>query len=198
MTYVSCLSYCHKLKGFSDPSKVFYVSQMLKGFHKVGFCLDSRLPITLPILAKLISVAPSLVGSPYQICQLQAMCSLAFFAFLRIGEMTSTSGRSDTSPLQISHVGKLLSSSRDLNAFKITFGNFKHSYNAPPFFHFGVSSATILPCGAFGQVFSNARDPTGCSLHYSGWGPSFSVSFFQSVVLCRTVLWFVPLSLQGT
>ena len=47
--------------------------------------------------------------------------------------MTSTSGRSDTSPLQISHISKLLSSSRDLIAFKITFGNFKHTYNVRPF-----------------------------------------------------------------
>ena len=39
--------------------------QMLKGLNKVGFRLDSRLPITLPILDKLISVAPSLFGSPY-------------------------------------------------------------------------------------------------------------------------------------
>ena len=122
MTYVSCLGYCHKLKAFSDPSKVFYVAQMLKGFNKVGFRLDSRLPITLPILNKLIPVLTSLVGSRYhdQICQFQGMCSLAFFAFLRIGEMTSTSGRSDTSPLQISHISKLLSSSRDLILFKIT------------------------------------------------------------------------------
>ena len=110
MTYVSCLGYCHKPKAFSDPSKVFYVAQMLKGFNKVGFRLDSRLPIKLPIL----------VGSRYQICQFQAMCSLAFFTFLRIGGMTSTSGRSDTSPLQMSHISKLLSSSRDLIAFKIT------------------------------------------------------------------------------
>ena len=93
-----------------------------------------HLPITLPILDKLSSVAPSLVSSPYQTCQFQAMCSLAFFAFLRrIGEMTSTSGRSDTSALQISHISKLLSSSRDLIAFKITVGNFKHSYNVRPF-----------------------------------------------------------------
>lgn len=89
---------------------------MLKGFNKVGFRLDSRLPITLPILDKLISVLTSLVGSRYQICQFQAMCSLA----LRIGEMTSTGGWSDTSPLQISHISKLLSSSRDLILFKIT------------------------------------------------------------------------------
>ena len=106
-----------------------YVSQMLKGFNKVGFRLDSRLPITLPILDKLLSVAPSLVGSAYQICQFQAMCSLAFFAFLRIGEMTSTGGRNGNSPLQISQISKLLNASKELIAFKITFGNFKHSYN---------------------------------------------------------------------
>ena len=130
---MSCLGYCHELKGFSDPSKVFYVTQMLKGFNKIGFCLDSRLPITLPILDKLISLAPSLVGSPYQICQFQAMCSQAFFAFLRICEMTSSSSGTDNSPLQISHISKLLSPCRDLIAFRITFGSFKHSYNACPF-----------------------------------------------------------------
>ena len=106
---------------------------MLKGFNKVGFCLDSRLPVTLPILNKLISVAPSLDGSPYQICQFQAMCSLAFFAFLHIGEMTATGGHMANSPLQISHVSTLLSSSTELIAFKVTFGNLKHSYNDRPF-----------------------------------------------------------------
>ena len=50
MTYVSCLGYCHRLKGFSDPSKVLYLKQMLKGFNKVGFRLDSRLPITLLLI----------------------------------------------------------------------------------------------------------------------------------------------------
>lgn len=50
MTFVSALGYCHKRQGFSDPSKLFYASQVLYGFNKVGFRLDSRLPITLPIL----------------------------------------------------------------------------------------------------------------------------------------------------
>ena len=31
-TYISALGYCHKLLGLSDPSKVFYVSQMFKIF----------------------------------------------------------------------------------------------------------------------------------------------------------------------
>ena len=133
MTYVTALGYCHTLQGFSDPSKVFYVSQMLKGLNKVGFRLDSRLPITLPILDKLLSVAPSLVGSSYQISQFQAMCSLAFFAFLRIVEMTSTGGGNENSPLQFSQISKLLNASKELIAFKINFGNFKHSYKERPF-----------------------------------------------------------------
>ena len=79
-TYVSTLGYVHKLMGFPDPSKVFYVSQILKGYSKVGFRLDSRLPITLPIFDRLVSSANSLQGSVYQMCQFQAMCSLAFYA----------------------------------------------------------------------------------------------------------------------
>ena len=62
-TYISALGYSHKLLGFPDPSKVFYVSQILKGYKKVGFRLDSRLPITLPILDRLVSIAPFLQGS---------------------------------------------------------------------------------------------------------------------------------------
>ena len=132
-TYVSALSYCHKLLGFNDPSKVFYVSQILKGHSKVGFRLDTRLPITLPILDRLISVAPSLEGSNYQLSQFRAMCSMAFYAFLRIGEITSGSKSSANLPLQPYQLTKLLSPAGELIAFKVTFGNFKHSYNQRPF-----------------------------------------------------------------
>ena len=45
-TYVSALGYCHKLSGLADPTKVFFVIQMLKGYGKLGSRLDSRLPIT--------------------------------------------------------------------------------------------------------------------------------------------------------
>ena len=94
--------------GLSDPSKVFYVSQMLKGYGKVGFRLDSRLPITLPILNRLVAAASSLEGSMYQIIQFQAMCSLAFYAFLRIGEITSVCKQGAPPPLQLYQLTKLL------------------------------------------------------------------------------------------
>ena len=75
----------------------FRVGILLKGYGKVGFHLDSRLPFTLHILDRLVAAASSLVGSAYQITQFQAMGSLAF---LRIGEITSVSKQG--APLQLS------------------------------------------------------------------------------------------------
>ena len=34
-TYVSALGYCHKLSGFPDPTKAFFIVQMLKGYGKL-------------------------------------------------------------------------------------------------------------------------------------------------------------------
>ena len=58
-TYVSALSYSHKLSGLPDPTRVFYIAQMLKGYGKRGFRLDSRFPITLHILHSLLEASPS-------------------------------------------------------------------------------------------------------------------------------------------
>ena len=74
----AALSYSHKLSGLPDPTRVFYIAQMLKGYGKRGFRLDSRLPITLPILHSLLEASPQITGSEYQICQFKAMCSSAF------------------------------------------------------------------------------------------------------------------------
>ena len=96
-TYVSALSYSHKLSGYPDPSKAFVVVQMLKGYSKLNARLDSRLPITIPILHKLLRCATLLPLTKYQILMFQAMCSTAFFAFLRVGEITFSSTHTNPS-----------------------------------------------------------------------------------------------------
>ena len=92
---------------------------MLKRYHKKGFRLDSRLPIL---------AAPELQGSPYQICQFQAMCSLAFYAFWRLGEITSIPSQASTPPLQLYKITRLLSATGDLVSYKVSFGKYKHQY----------------------------------------------------------------------
>ena len=130
-TYVSALGYSHKLSGLPDPTRVFYIIQMLKGYGKTGFRLDSRLPITLPILKSLLEVSPHLKGSRYQICQFKAMCSLAFFAFLRIGEITTTKN-TGCQPLQMHQLANVYDSSNHVVGMKLTFLDFKHNYNQRP------------------------------------------------------------------
>lgn len=143
-SYVSALGYSHKLSGFPDPSQAFFIMQMLKGYSKLGARLDSRLPITLPILHKIIEAASRFSCSRYQICQFQAMCSMAFYAFLRVGEMTSTK-RHGPQPLQIHQVVKLVNDSNSIVSLKLTFHDFKHNYNQPPFSIVITRAPTFCP-----------------------------------------------------
>ena len=126
-TYVSALGYCHRLAGVNDPTKVFWVLEMLKGYGKLGSRQDTRLPITLPILRNMLQQTPTLCSSEYRAYLFKAMCTTAFFAFLRIGEITCCP-RSQT-VFQIDQVVKLVDNSGSITGLKLTFANFKHSYN---------------------------------------------------------------------
>ena len=87
-TYVSALGYFHRLAGLWDPTKTFYITEMLKGYGKIGYKLDSRLSITLPILVRIMKGLDIFCVSQYDLFMFKAMCAMAFFAFLRIGEIT--------------------------------------------------------------------------------------------------------------
>lgn len=131
-TYVSAIGYSHKLAGLPDPTRVFYIIQILKGYGKRGLRIDSRLPITLPILNRLITASHHIPGSEYQTCEFKAMCSLAFFAFLRIGEITMTK-QNGNNLLQLNQLSKLSKPNAGVIGIKLTFHNFKHNYNQSPF-----------------------------------------------------------------
>ena len=129
-TYVSALGYCHRLAGVHDPTKIFWVIEMLKGYGKVGTRVDTRLPITLPILCMMLQQIPSLCSSEYRVHLFKAMCTTAFFAFLRVGEFTSCSQSSTV--IQLRQLVKIVDTDDNVVDFKITFSNFKHSYNQHP------------------------------------------------------------------
>ena len=101
---------------------------MLKGYGKNRARQDSRLPITLSILQRLIEGSPPLTSSHYQRCQFKAMCSLAFFAFLRIGEITTTKS-TNCQPLQLDNLAFSCDSNNLIVGIKLTFNDFKHNYN---------------------------------------------------------------------
>ena len=100
---------------------------MLKGYNKIGSRLDTHLPITLPILRQIMCAAPSVATTPYECVMFRAMCATAFFAFLRIGEITATSQNSET--LHLNQLGKLTDNSGTVISYELTFQDFQHHYN---------------------------------------------------------------------
>ena len=118
------------MAGVLDPTKVVYILEMLKGYGKLGSRLDTRLPITLPILKHMMIVTPSVTSSTYQAIMFKAMCSMAFFAFLRIGEITTT--RQAHEVLQLSQVTKQNNEAGATVSMRVTFHQFKHHYNQHP------------------------------------------------------------------
>ena len=89
-SYVSAIGYSHKLAGLHDPTKSFFINQMLKRYGKIGCRLDSRLLITLPILHRIVWATYRLSDSFFNTCRFQAMCLFAFYTFARVGEITAS------------------------------------------------------------------------------------------------------------
>ena len=162
-TYVSAIGYCHRLAGFHDPTKVFFIMEMLKGYGKLDFRVDTRLPITLPILKQILKVSSSTASSPYRACLFNAMCTTAFFAFLRIGEVTTTPQSS--SVMQLSQVSKLVDDAGLTIGLKITFYHFKHSYNQRPISISLTRRADICPVQVLLDYLSQRGYNDGALFH---------------------------------
>ena len=63
LTYVSALGYVHRLASLPDPTKSELIKCALKGYAKINPTLDSRLPVTLPILEQVISAPEQTLSS---------------------------------------------------------------------------------------------------------------------------------------
>lgn len=88
---VSALNYINKLQGAKTSGQSFLVKRVLLGCKHASANADKRQPITKKVLGKLVSVLPHLFDSIYNITLIRAMFTLAFFALLRVGEITVTS-----------------------------------------------------------------------------------------------------------
>lgn len=104
-TYISGLSYMHKIQGFEDATRSFIVTKLLEGARRSFQSLDTRAPITLSILVQLITALDKVCASSYEASLFRVAFCLAFFGFLRVGELTSTSvKRYDPRPLRFSDI----------------------------------------------------------------------------------------------
>ncbi|XP_069101839.1 uncharacterized protein [Argopecten irradians] len=124
-TYVSALGYIFRMGNFEDITQHFIIKKTLQGFQKLKFTKDSRLPITPVVLLKLVDSLTDSVSSHFLRVTFKAMFLLAFHAFLRVGEMTST-GLNNQHFLLRKHV-VVTGSAGASPTLEINFPHFKHT-----------------------------------------------------------------------
>lgn len=84
---LSAISYVHKMLALQDPTKNYFLSKLLGGAKLLNPRLDNRLPITRPILERLLIASEGCISSGFDRAAFKAASTLGFAAFLRIGEM---------------------------------------------------------------------------------------------------------------
>lgn len=121
---VSALAYLHNINSLPDPSKVFIIKKLLYGLRKHS-TPDRRLPISYAILQNLLTALPSIVPDSSLRLLCQTMFVTAFFALLRIGELTVTSPGSPNTIL-VRNLSFHFNRKR-VHSASILFQTFKHS-----------------------------------------------------------------------
>lgn len=103
-SYISGLSFFHKIRNLPDPTSAFIIKKLLEGFRRSDRRQDIRAPITMVILKKICSVLPTFCYSEYECSLFKAAFLLAYHALLRVSEMVFSSHIQANRPLFASDV----------------------------------------------------------------------------------------------
>lgn len=92
-TYLSALSFVHKLRSLEDPTDSFLIKKILEGFKRLQSRKDVRAPITEDILIKICQSLPVICYNQYEFALFRATFTLAYFGLFRVGELVFTDQR---------------------------------------------------------------------------------------------------------
>ena len=88
-TYVSAISFYHKVNNFPDPTGNFIIMKLKEGIRRSSKRQnDPRLPITIDVLRQICQALQYVCSSDFEVIMFKAAFTLAFCAFLRVSEFT--------------------------------------------------------------------------------------------------------------
>lgn len=190
-SYVSALSYVHKMKLYDDPTDSFYIKKILKGTQNLKKSVDSRLPITKDILTKLFQAVPSVVSNPYNQQLLKAMMSLAYYCFLRIGEMAVKNGGQKDKVIQVTDVKFDNEGNDSLITMSVHITNYKHSDLKPKTISIlGNLENKLCPVNAMSNYLAISQHKLGPLFQFPCGTP---VSYFYFNSSLKSLLSFIGL-----
>ncbi|ESO85556.1 hypothetical protein LOTGIDRAFT_155042 [Lottia gigantea] len=115
---MSVLSFVQKSHGYSEVHS-FVTNLILKGIRKLNVPFENRLPITLPILIRILKAIPLVVPVLFDRYLLCALFSVAFAGFFRLGELVVKSSFNAKFVLQVSDESKIAGPNIDLGGWYI-------------------------------------------------------------------------------
>jgi hypothetical protein len=97
-TYILGIGYTHKARGLENKTNNFLITKILEGLRRKRVkSSDVRAPVTLDLLRRLLQALQKVCTSNYEVCLFSSAFTLAFFALLRIREIT-LDNKLDTGP----------------------------------------------------------------------------------------------------
>ena len=180
-TYVSALSYVHKLGNFPDPTKNVLVQKLLTAHSKLHSSPDVRLPITRSVLQHLVLALNHTNSSAFQRLLYQTMFLVAFYGFFRVGELTVKSANLKS----LVHVQDLhfQFSNNVVTSATIVIKDFKHNNTRRPFSVFleRAEGATLCPVAYLQRYFSTRGATPGPLFCFADGSPVKTSQFTQQL-----------------
>lgn len=180
-SHISAISYVHKLYYSSDPTDTFFIKKMLKGCQNLRPSSDSRLPITKDILNRLNEATSPVLNDAYCSTLIKAMMSLAYFCFLRIGEIAVKNDSSLDKVIQLENINIEKISEKNWN-MSVTVQYYKHSNMQPKILSLS-SIANSLHCPVYLMYEYLRIRPKCCGpLFIFRCGSPIPASYFNSTL----------------
>ena len=133
----------------------------LRSYSKLNPSHDTRLPISLPLLEKIISACDHTQSSVYSRKLTLAMYAMAFFAALRVGEITCRPNQPLRNVIFLNQIVFMKNREGVVSAIKVTLRNYKHSDPAVAGDMFSLSGETSVPCFYSACIFRAQRYLSG-------------------------------------
>jgi len=92
-SYVAGIAFWHRMLSIPDPTVGFRIKKLLSALHRQQAATDKRLPISASILVKLIGGLSNVTVSLYEVSLYRTVFIIAYFGFLRLGEIVADSGK---------------------------------------------------------------------------------------------------------
>lgn len=179
-TQLAGISYFHKLWGFKSPSNSFFAKSLLSASKNLDAIIDKRLPITIPILRRLVSSVHHILTTKHDRIMVKCMFSLAFFGLLRVGEFTVTplGSANCLTRNQVKFrykAGKPVSASLHFTIYKHSKGEGQEVFLSPNKYK------TICPVRRLHKYVSSSTELPGPLFHHKN-GLPVTHSFFRNIL----------------